>query len=86
MQASAVHNDVTRRFNNSSFVEAAIDRSRSSKSSSMQIFQDVPSGDTAPSVKFVTLDELVHVSKPATRPAEIAAACLAARTEVLSTL
>ena len=45
----------------------SIDTARSSKSSSMQIFQGVPSGDTAPSVKFVTLDELVHVSKPAIR-------------------
>lgn len=37
-------------------------------------------------MKFVTLDELARVSKPAIRPGEIAFACLAARTEVLSTL
>ncbi|KAK1120985.1 hypothetical protein K0M31_010770 [Melipona bicolor] len=83
VQASAVHDDVTRRSNNGSFVGTVIDTARSSKSSSMQIFQGVPSGDRAPSVKFVTLDELVHVSKPAIRARRNrAAACLAeARTE-----
>ena len=82
VQASAVHDDVTRRSNNGSFVGTVIDTARSSKSSSMQIFQGVPSGDTAPSVKFVTLDELVHVSKPAIRARRNrAAACLGERRE-----
>ncbi|KOX70657.1 hypothetical protein WN51_03715 [Melipona quadrifasciata] len=65
VQASAVHDDVTRRSNNGSFVGTVIDTARSSKSSSMQIFLGVPSGDRAPSVKFVTLDELVHKEKQA---------------------